>query len=160
LSRGKSVVYLGIDPGTSNTGLAVIRKTPSGSIKVLHLETIRTSPKQSNKERFDIILNKITGCVETYGVQRVICEAFEVRTWQKPMKKCVIMSKLVNAISEHVYGLRLPFMLSSPDTKRLFSVEDMEEVIKMPVRDLKVPYFTHAQDALRHVLYQVKVGGK
>jgi Holliday junction resolvasome RuvABC endonuclease subunit len=151
---------MGIDPGTSNTGIAVISLSSSGKVKVLHLETVRTVAKQPTEERIEKILSTIESCIKAYGVRKVICEAFEVRTWQKPMKKSVVMSKLVNAISARVFDTGVPFMLSSPDTKRLFSEEDMERELKNPLSSYKIPYFTHAKDALRHVLYHTKVGGK
>jgi Holliday junction resolvasome RuvABC endonuclease subunit len=155
MTRVRSKFYMGIDPGTANTGISILEVNRSYT-KIRLLEVVRTPANMSDELRFRIITSRIVALIEEYRAAGVICEAFEVRTWQKPMKKSITMSKLINAISVAVFEKQVPMMLSSPDLKKSYSMEDVANDLKINLLDYKIPYFSHAQDALRHVTYYVK----
>ena len=159
-TRGK--IVMAIDPGTLHTGVCIVLVTASKNPKfdIQHLEVITTKSNQTTKERFDKITKRLQSLIEEFEVTEVICEAFEVRTWQQPRSKSTVMSKLINAISQAVFEKRIPFMLSSPDIKRSAKLKELEDSMKAQIYEKKTPYFTHAQDAIRHALYHIKVGSK
>jgi hypothetical protein len=154
-------IYLGIDPGTLHTGLCVCSVSGVKRVRVdiQHLEVVTTSSKQTKQERFDKITARVCQLIDDFGVDYVICEAFEVRGWQKPRTKSTVMSKLINEISQAVFMKKTLFMLSSPDIKKDAHLKTVETEMQEEIYRRKVGYFDHAVDAIRHVLYWTKVRG-
>lgn len=140
-------VVLGIDPGTAHTGWCVchVYKT---KVKVIRHGTIKTDTSDTMPVRQKKIQNGLRQIVKEHGVEKAICEAFEVRGWQAPRKQATSMSKLVNVVSEAIFECGIPFMLSSPDIKK-------DEELTQELASLSGSIgrsSEHARDALRHVL--------
>lgn len=152
-------IYMGVDPGTANTGVAIC-SWDGKKFVILHFEVIRTSAKLTTRERFDAIDDRLVELMVEYDVKYVVCEAFEVRGWQKARAKASVMSKLINAISQTVFAQRTLFTLSSPDIKKDALLKKIEAEMEDEIYAKKCSYFEHAQDALRHVLYWTVRGSK
>ena len=144
----KSEIILGIDPGLANTGVVVMKKYPSGKIEILFSKTIRTKPENNLRERVDKIAKEVVRIGKAHKCSVVICEAFEVRGWQKPQMSAQSMSKLINAIALRSLEARLYFGLSSPDMKK--RTEWFDVVDDMGIKGAEKVKSCHAKDAGLH----------
>lgn len=154
MSRPREV-YLGIDPGLSKTGYVVAVKGRQGVLTILTANVIKTSPKDTLKERYLHIRSELKGICETYHVTKIVCEAYEVRTYQNAMKSSVAMSKLINEISAEIYDLSIPFLLSSPDIRKNVRPEEIPTAVKEMLLTLPKYKREHILDAYVHLLYQL-----
>lgn len=155
----RAEVFMGIDPGLSKTGIVICRKDRNGKIRLEQEFFISTDSKLPLPTRYEHIRMFIRDVIKEYGVTRVICEAYEVRTYQVgPRKSGVAMSKLINEISAEVYNLSLPFLLSSPDVRKYVSEADISDYVKGLV--LKLPKYKreHILDAYAHIVFNEEKG--
>lgn len=152
-----AVVYIGIDPGLANTGITIVKRDKSNRIKMVHAERFVT--KKADKDRVGMIRTRLRELSAQYGVNRAICETFEVRTWEGAKNYSVAMCKLVNAISEEFYQLQIPFLLSSPNNKRGIHLDDLPEAVRDEIMSRPKTHREHIEDAFIHVWYQVMKRG-
>jgi hypothetical protein len=152
--------YLGIDPGLSKTGICVCTKTRSGVLRIEYLCVIHTSPKETLQARFKHIREEIAKVIGDYDVSYVICEAYEVQTYHKPLKCSVSMSQLIAEISEEIYRLRRPFMLSSPRNKRGYQTDSFSEDAQKKLMAVAKTNREHVLDAYIHVYHQIIKKGR
>jgi hypothetical protein len=116
--RPKGRIVIGVDPGLASTGIVVMREVRKNRYEVIFSKTIRSKPGVTLRERLEHIADNIVDTAKTYNARIVVCEAFEVRGWQKPMNSGQSMSKLINAISMKSVDAKLLFCLSTPDMKK------------------------------------------
>lgn len=154
-----TITYLGLDPGLAKTGYVVCTNPKNGTIRLEACGMIKTKPKVPLRERYDDIRNQIDAVIDEYQVNKVICEAYEVRTYQGARKSSVAMSKLINEISEQVYMTGRLFLLSSPDIRKYVKSEEIPEDVKAKILELPKYQREHVLDAYVHVMYQIRRNG-
>jgi hypothetical protein len=144
---------MGIDPGLANTGIVICKRGKGNTLKLLYAEKFTT--KTTDVERILLIRKRLHLLALEFNVSRVICETFEVRTWEKPKKYAVAMCKLVNGISEEFYQMSIPMMLSSPANKKGLTLDNIPDNIRSVILGRPKTHQEHILDAYIHVHYQV-----
>jgi RNase H-fold protein (predicted Holliday junction resolvase) len=152
----RSKVYLGIDPGTANTGFAVCIRNKKNEIVPLRLEYMSTKSDLPLRERYDRIRKRIRELIGEYGVCAVICEAYEVRGYGGHQNSGVSMSKLINEISEEVFECGVLFKLSSPSVKKQYKRTNLPQSVVAELDKRPKTHKEHLTDAYIHVFHHIK----
>jgi hypothetical protein len=145
------MIYIGIDPGLTKTGVCIVEKREDEPLQVLHLEIISTKSTDELKVRFNKVRSRIRDLTSEFNVGKMVCEAYEVRTWGDKRIASVKMCVLINEISEEMFLLGIPMMLSSPRAKRGMKPENTRPDIAALINDRPKTHREHLYDAYFHL---------
>lgn len=157
----KYKTYLGIDPGIHITGLSVIRvhggEGLDKAMELLYIGHVKTNTKDSDNVRIAKIKSEVARLVSEYKVDKIVCEAYEVRSWQGPRKRAGITSKVVNEITAIAFLLNKPVILSSPDVKKYLPKIEGKINSLLDEYGKKISYRDHVTDSVLHLVYTLGV---
>jgi crossover junction endodeoxyribonuclease RuvC len=104
-------VILGIDPGLTRCGVAVIEATPGRTGKVLYVDVIRTQPDLDTIQRIGEIASKLEDVLSRYPIEAVALERVFAQANVKSVMGVAQISGVIFYLTEK---RQLPIALYTP----------------------------------------------
>lgn len=104
-------VILGIDPGLTRCGVAVIEASPGRTGTVLHVDVIRSQPELDTIERISSLAEAMEGILKKYPIEAVALERVFA---QANVKSVMGVAQISGVILYLTHKQQLPISLYTP----------------------------------------------
>lgn len=154
------MIILGIDPGTAETGLGII-KTQTSVHKLIHHACITTQINFSAEKRLQQIFNLVTQAITTHQPDILTMESLFFTT---NAKSVIAVGQAMGVVMLAAATANIPVVkYSPPQVKRAItgngraSKGELQQAVKKLLKLKEVPRPQHAADALAVALCHAKI---